>query len=115
MSATLAVTGIGDPHLLRRHRDDYLPPRGGVIHCNCHGGPHCCLVRRHRQSLVPWQPFVPGCGCPPVWHGVIPPPCPIHNPPKWERATKTTTVTVVAPVVVKKRKPAGDAMRSEDC
>jgi hypothetical protein len=23
---------------------------------------------------------IPGCTCPPAWWGILPPPCPVHNP-----------------------------------
>jgi hypothetical protein len=29
------------------------------------------------------------CTCPPIWHGVIPPACMVHNPPKFTTTTTT--------------------------
>ena len=65
-----------------------------------------------------WQYWVKplGCTCPDAWWGILPPPCPIHNPPpdpaRWVSVTTTTTNTTRKPAPAK---PAGDAMRAEDC
>jgi len=31
-------------------------------------------------TLGPGIAGTPGCQCPTFWHGVTPPPCPLHNP-----------------------------------
>jgi len=40
------------------------------------------IVMDDGHALVPgpWTPEPTGCTCPTVWHGIIPPPCPVHNP-----------------------------------
>lgn len=47
------------------------------------------------------------CSCPPVWHGVIPPSCLVHNPPA-PGIVWTTTSTTTEPV---KRKKKGKGKR----
>jgi hypothetical protein len=36
----------------------------------------------------------PGCQCPPFWHGIVPPPCPMHNPMPPGTTTTTTNYVV---------------------
>ena len=42
---------------------------------------------------------ITGCTCPPIWHGVIPPTCPRHNPatPMGYRLTTTTNTFELDP------------------
>lgn len=42
--------------------------------------PRCYLCQPLVSQFVP-APQPIGCTCPPNWLGVIPPACPIHNPP----------------------------------
>lgn len=45
------------------------------------------------QPPDPWPLTVAGCQCPPLWHGIIPPLCPVHNPstPGWTITTSRDT------------------------
>lgn len=47
-----------------------------------------------------WAPTThdPRCTCPPIWHGIIPPTCPVHNPAlPIEYTTWTDTGTTLRP------------------
>lgn len=42
--------------------------------------------------------LAPACQCPAIWHGVIPPWCPVHNPgPAVVTTTDSFTVTCTCP------------------
>lgn len=71
--------------------------------CNCRGGPDCCMKRAGlRYEFVPSVWPSPLCTCPQVWHGVTPPPCPIHNPVRFDPTlTVTTADSTSAPKTVK--------------
>lgn len=53
---------------------------------------------------------ITGCTCPPVWNGVVPPSCPMHNPPlpMTGRTTTTTAATVPAWVHMADIPPTGE-------
>lgn len=70
------------PHRYRYPYSTVTIPSPTVIvitHCK-HGldlrvHPRCYLCKPLESGSVA------GCTCPTFWHGVIPPQCPVHNPP----------------------------------
>lgn len=56
-----------------------------------------------------------GCTCPSFWWGILPPPCPIHNPPpvySWPPTITTNHTVTFSPIP--SERPEGEAMRADE-
>ena len=67
--------------------DDIFCPHGLDLRTN----PRCYLCEPLAWPYRDELPVARGCTCPPVWHAVIPPTCPIHRPPTVPVTTGTNT------------------------